>query len=57
MLPITRLQRRCASVPMTCDQSINTALTRDAGQVNVEDARPVGTTEQVLIDLCIGGDV
>jgi hypothetical protein len=41
-----------------CDQSNNTALTRDAGQVNVEVMlRPVGTTEQVLIDLCIGGDV
>ena len=43
---------------VVCDQSINTALSRDAGQVNVEVMlRPVGTTEQVLIDLCIGGDV
>ena len=43
---------------VVCDRSINTNLTRDAGQVNVEVMlRPVGTTERVLIDLCIGGDV
>ncbi len=41
-----------------CDRSNNSARTRDAGQVNVEVMlRPVGTTEQVLIDLCIGGEV
>jgi phage tail sheath protein FI len=42
---------------VVCDRSINTSLSRDAGQVNVEVMlRPVGTTERVLIDLCIGGD-
>jgi hypothetical protein len=36
---------------------VNTPATRDAGQVNVEVMlRPVGTTERVLIDLCIGGE-
>ncbi len=42
---------------VTCDASVNTPATRDAGQVNVEVMlRPVGTTERVLIDLCIGGE-
>jgi len=42
---------------VTCDASTNTPVTRDAGQVNVEVMlRPVGTTERVLIDLCIGGE-
>ena len=37
--------------------SINTKRSRDNGQVNVEVMlRPVGTTENVLIDLCIGGN-
>ena len=36
----------------------NAMIHRDAGQVNVDVMiRPVGTTERVLIDLCIGGDV
>jgi hypothetical protein len=42
---------------VTCDASINTPATLDAGQVNVEVMlRPVGTTERVLIDLCIGSE-
>jgi phage tail sheath protein FI len=42
---------------VVCDRSINTKLSRDSGQVNVEVMlRPVGTTENVLIDLCIGGN-
>ena len=42
---------------VTCDASVNTPATLDAGQVNVEVMlRPVGTTERVLIDLCIGGE-
>ncbi|MBC8454765.1 MAG: phage tail sheath family protein [Deltaproteobacteria bacterium] len=42
---------------VVCNRSINTNRTRDAGQVNVEVMlRPVGTTEHVLIDLCIGGN-
>ena len=40
-----------------CDSSVNTPASLDAGQVNVEvTLRPVGTTERVLIDLCIGGE-
>ena len=43
---------------VVCDGSINTKRSRDNGQVNVEVMlRPVGTTENVLIDLCIGGNV
>ena len=42
---------------VVCDRSINTKRSRDNGQVNVEVMlRPVGTTENVLIDLCIGGN-
>ena len=42
---------------VVCDGSINTKRSRDNGQVNVEVMlRPVGTTENVLIDLCIGGN-
>mgnify|MGYP003953597843 CR=1 FL=1 len=40
-----------------CDYSTNPVEYRDAGQVNIEVMlRPVGTTERVLIDLCIGGE-
>jgi hypothetical protein len=41
-----------------CDNSTNPVALRDAGQVNVEVMlRPVGTTERVFIDLCIGGEI
>lgn len=41
-----------------CDYSTNPVGLRDAGQVNVEVmVRPVGTTERVFIDLCIGGEI
>jgi uncharacterized protein len=40
-----------------CDRSLNPPELRDAGQVNVEvRIQPVGTTEQIVIDLRIGGD-
>lgn len=43
---------------VTCDRELNGPALRDAGEVNVEVMiRPVGTTEHVLIDLCIGGNV
>jgi hypothetical protein len=43
---------------VTCDRELNGSALRDAGEVNVEVMiRPVGTTEHVLIDLCIGGNV
>lgn len=40
-----------------CDDEINPPATRDAGHVNVQVLlRPMGTTEQIRIDLRIGGD-
>jgi phage tail sheath protein FI len=43
---------------VACARDNNAMIHRDAGQVNVDVMiRPVGTTERVLIDLCIGGDV
>ena len=42
---------------VVCDAGLNPPASRDAGQVNVEvRLRPVGTTEQIIIDLRIGGD-
>ena len=43
---------------VACDRDNNAMIHRDSGQVNVDVMiRPVGTTERVLIDLCIGGDI
>jgi len=40
-----------------CDAAVNPPELRNAGQVNVHVAmRPVGTTEQIVVDLRIGGD-
>ena len=40
-----------------CDAEINPPASRDAGHVNVEVLiRPMGTTEQIRIDLRIGGE-
>ncbi|MCB9776964.1 MAG: phage tail sheath family protein [Alphaproteobacteria bacterium] len=42
---------------VTCSPENNPAHTRDAGQVNVLiRLRPVGATEQILIDLRLGGE-
>jgi len=40
-----------------CDAETNLPALRDAGQVNMQiRMQPVGTVEQIIIDLCIGGD-
>jgi phage tail sheath protein FI len=40
-----------------CDAGTNLPALRDAGQVNVHvRMRPVGTVEQIIVDLRIGGD-
>lgn len=40
-----------------CDAETNLPALRDAGQVNMQiRMHPVGTVEQILIELCIGGE-
>ena len=41
-----------------CDGETNPMQLRDAGMVNVQIMmRPVGTVEQILVDLQIGGNI
>ena len=49
--------RASQSFLVRCDAEVNPRELRDMGQVNVHVAmRPVGTAEQIVVDLRIGGD-
>lgn len=50
-------RKAAQSYLVRCDAEVNPVELRDMGQVNVHVAmRPVGTAEQIVVDLRIGGD-